>query len=93
MKVSELHGSTLDAWVAKAISKPAGPAYCTSWEEAGPLIERHHIHVAPMPGKGYVWCATTVNDTDRGTWAEGRTPLVAAMRALVAARYGPEVPD
>ncbi|RYH22276.1 MAG: DUF2591 domain-containing protein [Alcaligenaceae bacterium] len=92
MKVSELNGSTLNTWAAKAGGKPEGPAYSTSWADAGPLIEKYHIHIAPMPGKGYIWCATTVNDSDRGTWVEGNTPLVAAMRALVASRYGVEVP-
>lgn len=93
MQVSDLSGPLLDAWAAKAAGKAPGPAYSTSWADAGPLIEKHHIHIAPMAGKGYVWCATVVDDSGRGAWKEGRTPLVAAMRALVAARYGAEVPD
>lgn len=93
MQVSELSGAMLNAWAAKAAGKPPGPAYSSSWADAGPLIEKHHIHVAPMPGKGYTWCATVVSDTDRGSWREGHTPLVAAMRALVAAKIGADLPE
>lgn len=77
MHVSDLSGSLLDAWVAKAAGKAPGPAYSSSWADAGPLIEKHHIHIAPMAGKGYVWCATVVDEAGRGAWKEGRTPLVS----------------
>ena len=93
MKVSELSGATLDAWAAKVIGKPPGPPYSTSWAEAGPVIEKERIHVAPMPGKGWIWCAVVSSEDSRGTWQEGRTPLIAAMRALVSSRHGKEVPD
>lgn len=93
MKTSDLAGSALDAWTAKALAKPVGPAYSTSWGEGGPLIEKERIYIAPMPGKGWVWCAVVVNDGSRGSWQEGRTPLIAAMRALVASRYGSETPS
>lgn len=93
MKTSDLAGSALDAWTAKALAKPVGPAYSTSREEGGPLIEKERIHVAPMPGKGWIWCATVVSESGRPTWQEGRSPLVAAMRALVAFKIGIDVPD
>ena len=93
MKTSGLSGATLDTWVAKAISKPPGAAYSSSWEAGGPLIEKERIHVAPMPGKGWVWCAVVVSESTKGAWQEGRTPLIAAMRALVASRYGNDLPD
>lgn len=93
MKVSDLSGPTLDAWVSKALARPAGPAYSSDWEAGGPVIEKERIHVAPMPGKGWVWCAVVVSETGKGAWQEGRTPLVAAMRALVASRYGSGLPE
>lgn len=66
MKVSDLAGLTLDAWVSKALSKPAGPAYSSDWEVGGPIIEKERIHIAPMPGKGWIWCAVVVKDDSRG---------------------------
>lgn len=91
MRTADLIGPSLDTWVSKALAKPAGPAYSTSWEEGGPLIEKERIHLAPMPGKGWIWCAVVVSEGTRGAWQEGRTPLIAAMRALVASRYGNQV--
>ncbi|ABM33283.1 DUF2591 family protein [Paracidovorax citrulli] len=93
MRVSDLSGSLLDHWVAKAINSAPGPRYSSSWGDGGPLIDKHFIHVAPMPGKGRTWCAIVVSDSVRGTWREGPDPLVAGMRALVASKFGAEVPD
>lgn len=92
MKVSDLSGPALDTWAAKALAKPPGPPYSSDWEAGGPVIERELIHVAPMPAKDWVWCAVVVKGDSRGAWQEGRTPLVAAMRALVASRFGNQLP-
>jgi hypothetical protein len=64
--------------------------YSSDWEDAGPIIERERI--------GFGW----IGDDNGAKWAarvyggysyEGSTPLVAAMRAYVASKFGAEVPD
>jgi hypothetical protein len=67
----------------------------TIWSQGGPLIEREQITIIDCAIK---WVAMV-----RQTWgwdgpwskfeAAGPTPLVAAMRAYVASKYGEEVPD
>lgn len=95
--VSELTGAKLDEWVGKAYGNNVaahpwgGPtSYSTDWTVAGPIIERERIEVSP---------SVTPGDSSWSAWAYGRgviyfgpTPLVAAMRAFVATRFGPTVP-
>lgn len=91
MKVSELSGAALDAAVEKALGLPPDlcgfvPAYSASWEHGGPIIEREKIHVfhggvaSEMAWQAYA---------HRGAGA-GPTPLIAAMRAFVASKFGEE---
>jgi hypothetical protein len=117
MKVAELKGALLDAWVARAegydvVPAPTDPQGCwvdtggtpfpfrpsTDWSQGGPIIEREGI--APFKGhdcwgaevRGESpdhWIDTTTYDAD----ATGPTPLIAAMRAYVASKFGEEVPD
>ncbi|MDQ0082967.1 hypothetical protein J2W35_003326 [Variovorax boronicumulans] len=103
MKVSDLAGSQLDFWVAKAEGVEASvdthlkfmPS--TDWAQGGPIIDREGIQVAPMPAKGGAWCAVSIGrlpnraGSSNGAWVEGPTPLIAAMRAYVRAKFGPEV--
>lgn len=93
----ELLGAELDRWVAKADGKAASSGFSpsTDWAAGGPIIEREGIHVAPMPAKGSTWCAIAVGRLPvragggtGGGWVEGPTPLAAAMRAYVVARFG-----
>lgn len=105
MKTADLAGDALDAVVARLEGRASGAkgtdadvhfSPSTDWATAGQIIEKLKIHIAPMPGKGWVWCAIVVAENersaaDRGTWMEGRTPLVAAMRAYVVSRLGDEV--
>jgi hypothetical protein len=99
VKTAELAGAALNAWIAKALGELAGTDYATEWPGFDRLLEREAIHVAPMPGKGYTWCAIVTGKPGsrfpdgRAPWQEGATPRVAVGRALVAARYGAEVPD
>lgn len=58
----------------------------TDWAQGGPIIERERMNVTESRG---VWSAY---DGARGL-AYGPTPLVAAMRAYVASKFGGEVPD
>lgn len=99
MKVSELGGKTLDAWVAKALGEQPGTAYTSSSPNFDQVLERDAIHVAPMAGKNFTWCAIVVGRPNgrvpegRGGWIEGATPRIAVARAIVSARYGAEVAD
>lgn len=72
--------------------------YSTSWTHGGPIIERERINVCE-PDHSFGahgaetrdWCAffSRVN----GCMQHGPTPLIAAMRAYVASKFGDEVPD
>lgn len=99
MRSSELVGRALEAWVAKALGEQSGTAYTSAWPNFDQLLEREAIHVAPMAGKNYQWCAIVVGRPNgrlpegRGGWIEGATPRIAVARAIVSARYGAEVAD
>ncbi len=74
------------------------PHYSTYWEVGGPLIEKHHIETAPTYAEDGVqvtgWVAFMFNNTGSPhpvIYEQGPTPLIAAMRALVASVYGEEV--
>ncbi|HUG56773.1 MAG TPA: phage protein NinX family protein [Candidimonas sp.] len=99
MKVSELTGAELDYWVGKiekdiqncpflTFRKP----YSTEWEFGGPIIERERIELTNYNGihNGKLstkWRANNCRQFDHPL------PLVAAMRAYVASKYGEEVPE
>lgn len=63
----------------------------TDWSQGGPIIERERISVYLTPGyvrhKG-LWTAALLEGFEH----RADDPLVAAMRALVASKYGEEVP-
>lgn len=96
---SELVGRELDAWVRKALGEEPGTAYTVAWPHFDRVLEREAIHVAPMPGNGFRWCAVVVGrpggrlPEGKGGRVEGGTPREAVARAIVSARYGTEVPD
>ena len=98
MKVSVLEGSELDYWVARAEGLKKGGtnyvAYSTVWNVGGPIIEREGISIE------YVWHID--GRTPTRLWVAeinglnamgGQTPLLAAMRAYVASKFGEEVDD
>jgi hypothetical protein len=101
--VEELEGALLDAAVAKAEGhhgrlvdlaaegKPDwlfdGPDYSRAWEHGGPIIERERIHLVAWPTAE--WGASV--DPRIGMTTNGKTPLIAAMRAYVASKFGREV--
>lgn len=110
MKVSELEGSDLDYWVAKAeglalpsnakpddllFSSLHGGIYhpSTNWLQGGPLIERERIKLLPA----FDWSGNENGWNAFVRWQEdgrnGPTPLIAAMRAFVASKFGEEVDD
>ena len=61
------------------------------WSQCGPLIERYRVGLVNDTSKR-PWSAICLN----AKWCEGKTPLIAACRAIVAA-HNPsgfvEVPD
>ena len=100
MKTAELEGALLDYWVERA----AGPAptivfggACgtngssryspsTNWAQGGPLIEREMLEI-----RNEVWGG--FNAMGNGCYGDGPSILIAAMRCIVASKYGEEVPD
>ena len=70
-------------------------AWSSDWQHGGPIIERELIETSPIePGR---WIATAYKSISDGAGGhdhircEGPTPLIAAMRAYVAAKLGDEV--
>lgn len=61
-----------------------------NWEQGGPLIERERINIV-SPRHDY-WAASPKDKTYIGQQV-GETPLIAAMRAYVASKFGDQVPD
>lgn len=68
------------------------------WEDAGPIIERGRIEVSPLfdpntrePGTEWEAGITPRLHDEPAGWARGPTPLIAAMRAYVASKFGDEV--
>lgn len=104
MKTSELIGATLDWAVAKCedhyhrngttvflndfVFQPS-----TDWSQAGPIIEREKLFIVAPYKSATGWKAYKMeDDTELPCWLEdGPTPLIAAMRCLVASKLGDEV--
>lgn len=72
----------------------------TDWQYGGPIIERERIMLACAPDitqdaakAGTLWRATIGYwDAAAGaTQCDGRTPMIAAMRAYVSSKLGEEV--
>jgi len=107
MKVQELTGTLLDYWVARVeetvLSRfpwraekmilPDGATFApsSSWAQGGPIIERERIGFMPVLHDGETcWMAA---HPGFGSGFHGPTPLLAAMRAYVASKFGDEVPN
>lgn len=100
--VSMLEGALLDAAVMRAQSVgPTGEvdfihqttldwSPSIQWSDGGPIIERERILLDPNPDSDPLcpWLARVVSS---GVYHYGPTPLVAAMRAYVASKFGKEV--
>ena len=59
----------------------------TDWAQGGPIIERERIELEPTV---FDWSARVDGITG---WWFAKTPLIAAMRAFVASKFGDEVED
>ena len=98
VKVSELEGAALDWAVAKAVGLPNvhdmdpdeyQPS--TDWSQGGVLLEKHYIEISI--GDEDYWanrtCTSRYDDEPRRY--PGGTMLIAACRAIVAAKLGDTV--
>ncbi|MDQ3186825.1 MAG: DUF2591 domain-containing protein [Pseudomonadota bacterium] len=104
MKVSELKDELLDYWVAKAndvAEVRVMDSHClvnhtcwapsVDWSQGGPIIEREGINLSHSLEAGSEHCTAYMRS---GRYRQkGLTPLVAAMRCYVAAKFGDEVTD
>jgi len=99
-KVAELEGALLDAAVALAEAHPLTRGrwpYSTDWQFGGPIIEREQIAIVENGYKRTEWDAyvrgrySQDDFLDGDGFASGPTPLIAAMRAYVASKFGDEV--
>lgn len=104
MKVSRLKGKALDwavakceelTWLYEDLNKPPPPgaAFSTDWSLAGPIIDREKLEITPWGVHGE-WRARDFYEPSPGVpCAEqfGPTPLIAAMRCLVASKFGDEI--
>ncbi len=64
----------------------------SDWGLGGPIIEREHIGVA---WRVSCWVAenVTLSSGPKRAFADGPTPLIAAMRCFVASKFGDEVSE
>ncbi len=78
------------------------PQYSSRWADGGPIIEREQITMLdPKLCESGLWEAfmgafpdvTKYSIVGMVAQGSGPTPLVAAMRAFVASKFGDEVPD
>ncbi|MDB5937454.1 MAG: hypothetical protein JWQ01_4798 [Massilia sp.] len=106
MKTSELTGVLLDYWVAQPTGmlrmcsgpidfKLGGWSPSTKWAHGGPIIESERINLVSSGDQCEAFMgdlAPNILDNEHGDGV-GSTPLVAAMRAFVASKYGATVPD
>jgi hypothetical protein len=65
--------------------------HSSEWAYGGPLIERERINVKCWRSLGDVWQAGFVPEDAATVRAEGPTPLIAAMRAYVASKFGDKI--
>jgi hypothetical protein len=72
-------------------------AYSSDWADGGPIIERERIDVAywgrktQEPWRAGIGIAADSDVWDTDTAMKGATPLIAAMRAYVASKFGEEI--
>ncbi|WVR18314.1 hypothetical protein y223_00034 [Bordetella phage PY223] len=102
-ELEEFKGCKLDRNVQSRIDEKlshAGQPFRPSlnWAQGGPIIERERISVVIDKDDNEWQAAMNVCDQNMmgfggNHYQYGPTPLVAAMRAYVASKYGDSVPD
>lgn len=99
MKTSELIGKPLDWAVAQYVDKHVHIVdihwgnYCpsTNWAVGGPIIERERLCIdIDSAGVWMAWSKQNYEDEPRFMVC-GPTPLIAAMRCLVASKLGDNI--
>lgn len=90
VKTAELTGPALDWAVclaANGFSCQVTSDYSTDWAQGGPLIEEYAVQLEPCAG---YWVAKTDCRLGSNHYAkrDGESPLIAACRAIVAAKLG-----
>ncbi len=69
--------------------------YSTNWTKGGPIIERMEIgikrHAPCSAGREWEASPSITAKGAGGRWGYGPTPLIAAMRCLVASKLGDEI--
>ena len=66
----------------------------TDWSQGGPIIEREKLEVRANDYEWQAFCfgfPSARAHSGKKVWASGPTPLIAAMRCVVAANLGDEV--
>lgn len=66
--------------------------WSTDWAHGGPIIEREQIEIILIGDEWFAFIKSSKKEDDADD-AFGSTPIIAAMRAYVASKYGEEVPD
>ena len=93
MSVHNINGEFYVSYQAGDEGEELAPHFSSSWNLAGPIIEREWICIDPE-GTHVVahhqWTAIK-DDAINRNWHTGRTPLIAAMRAYVESKFGDEV--
>ena len=104
-KTTELTGAALDWAVAKCLGYLGTPDewlalyndgtgqehFSNNWSESGPIIEREFITI-DQKGASICACIDAPDGHEcNDIWANGPTPLIAAMRVYVASKLGDEV--
>ena len=97
-KTAELTGSLLDAAVACALGdrRYPTPAFSTDWGIGAPIVEQERVTLHISSGRSLAYVAAEfMSDevTNYTSGGDGETPLIAAMRAFVAAKIGAEVDE
>lgn len=66
--------------------------YSTDWAHGGPIIDREKISIMEECNGTWMGSIGGCTDLDMPLWQEhGPTPLIAAMRCLVASKLGDEI--
>lgn len=92
----EQPGASIAIWTAE---NDAGYQPSRHWDHGGPIIERERLSLSERPANSVMakpyWAAKGPDAHPElyGSmfWSVGPTPLIAAMRAYVASRFGEEV--
>ncbi len=77
-----------EKWQVQKHDYQGGPWWPSqSWDQCGPLIEKHKVE---LEVSGSEWCAN-LEHIGFCFWMPSESPLIAACRAIVAARLGDTV--